>query len=706
MSARKLAKSPQVPRSPAPRALSRKKRFTFGLIASLFPILVLGLAELSLRFFGFGGYSPMFRTLGPVPGGNLVMAAQGGAASWFFANPGRAGTSEQYTFIDPKPTNTIRIMLLGESAMQGYPEPRHLSSSAFLQEMLQDAWPDRQVEVINLGTTAVASFPILGILKEAVRYEPDLWVLYLGHNEFFGTYGVASVGRAGARPWLLQVHRWLHSLALVQALEKLRHHGDSAQSRTFMEEMMAQTYIAPNDSLRKAAANLLYGNVDQMIRGCQARGVRVLVCLPPSNERDLAPIGVDRSSPSKAQTETTLMATVEQSIQSDSSNAVYVLHNILAGSPENAHAHYLLGRAFGEQGKQKEALEQYALARDCDSMPWRATSQSVDAILRAAHERNIAVCDLPQIFRAHSPGGAIGWELMDDHVHPTLRGQALIAESIANCLTNFEGGLRIGADARARLSDWQIYARRLGENIYDNYAVAHNMRLVFSAEFMRRNNDRAYRRFNALAEGLEQQMPPSARAVLHEWQATKPFEGSRCPATAAVAQLLLKEDHYAEALQLFAIAERDVPRYSSWYLEYVYYDLLCRQKLDGKLDEPARKLAHTATQQGHFLAQHLPSDTDFTLRYTGLLHFLCGEFTEAIPCLMAVHAQQTGIDRLALDQALVVCYLETQEPTKAQEVLATGAAAASEFAPQYRAMLAQLTELQKNAAPRTNALNP
>jgi len=688
-----------------PPALSRRKRFIFASVAALLPLLLVAVVELALRFCGLGGYAPMFRKLGPVPGGSLVLAAQGGAASWFFANSGRAGTSEQYTFVDPKPTNNVRVLLLGESAMQGYPEPRHLGSSAFLQQMLQDAWPDRQVEVINLGTTAIASFPVLGILTEAVQYEPDLVVIYLGHNEFFGTYGVASVGSAAAHPWILRANRWFHSLAIAQALQRFRHHADSTDNRTLMEEVMALTYIGPKDSLRQAAANLLHQNVSEMIRRCQARGARVLICVPPSNERDLAPIGLDKLdhiSPENQRAIGALLATAADLMRSSPSNAIPALKKALELDPIHAHAHYLLGQVLTQQGRQEEALEQYSLARDLDSMPWRAPSQSVDAILRAAQASKVATCDLPKAFRANSPGEAIGWELMDDHVHPTLRGQALIAQAIVNALTNFDGKLRMTFESRARISSWENYAKRLGTNLYDQYAVAHNLRLLFAAPFMRRNNDAAFKRFNDLADGLEKQMAPNVRDVLHEWQATKPFEGSRCPVTAAVAQLLLKEDHYKEASELFEIAQRAVPEYSSWYLEYVYYGLLCRQKITGGLGPADRQLARKATEQGHFLAEHLVSDTDFTQRYTGFLHFLCGEFAQAIPCLLAVQARQTGIDRLALDQALVVCYLETRQPEKAQDLLAAGAATAGAYAEQYQALLAQLSQIQKAHQEATN----
>ncbi len=691
---------------PKPVLLSSRKRFALRVAAALLPIfLVLGM-EGVLRLWGFGGYPPMFRKLGPVPGGNLVQAVQGGAESWFFGTSERAGTSEQYTFVDPKPTNTIRLLLVGESAVQGYPQPRHLCASAFLQAMLQDAWPERRVEVINLGTTAIASFPVLGILTEALAYDPDLVIVYTGHNEFFGAYGVASVGRAGTRPWMLQANRWLHSLALVQWLQRFGKPRPPDENRTLMEEMMGQTYLGPDDWRRRAAANTLYENVRQMIRRCAAQGAQILVCTPPTNERGLAPIGVDKidNLPGPAQQEiTTLLSAAEADVRASPAAAVAGLQRVLQLDPKHSRAHYLLGQAFSKEGKDAAASEHYLAARDLDTMPWRAPSESVKAIWRAAGEEQATICDLVKTFRAQSPGGAIGWELMDDHVHPTLRGQALIAESIIDSLTNFQGKLHLESAARARLPGWEQYARRLGTNIYDQYAVAHNMRLVFSAPFMRRNNGEVFERYEAEVSEIERQVGPEIGKVLQEWQATRPYGGSRCPVTAAVAQLLLKQDQYKEALSLFEIAQRAVPPYSSWYLEYTYYGLLCRQKLQGRLSAADRLEAHAAIEQGHFLAEHMRSSTDFTERFTGFLHFLCGEFKEAVPFFEHIEPQQTGVDRLAIDQALVLCYLQTAQPAKARELLTASAQNAGEYAPQYQAMLEQLDRLEHGQTGVTNS---
>ncbi len=211
-------------------SISRTKGILFRVFLLSSPVallLLIGTGAAPMR--GFVVYAPFFHKVCPVPGGTLVVTVQAGADSWFF-NSGMAGDTTQYSFLDPKPTNTFRIFIVGESAAKGYPQPRNLASSAFLQAMLQDAWPERHVEVINLGTVAVASYPVLCIMTEALKFNPDLIIIETGHNEFYGAYGVASSSRAGSQPWMLATTRFLHSPAIVQALERLCARDGSTRS--------------------------------------------------------------------------------------------------------------------------------------------------------------------------------------------------------------------------------------------------------------------------------------------------------------------------------------------------------------------------------------------------------------------------------------------------------------------------------------------
>ena len=202
-------RNPSGPSSP-----SAAKRGLFIVITIALPLLLLVAVELALRVFGWGGYPAWIREAGKLPSGETLCLVEPGASKpYFYANPTRPGYAEQTNFVMPKPKNTVRIFLVGESAAKGYPQPRNLAMSSFLQAMLSDAWPEKKVEVINLGTTAVASFPLVYQVHDALKFAPDLFIFYTGNNEFFGAYGTASINAAGSLPlWAL---RWMRTAAVT-----------------------------------------------------------------------------------------------------------------------------------------------------------------------------------------------------------------------------------------------------------------------------------------------------------------------------------------------------------------------------------------------------------------------------------------------------------------------------------------------------------
>ncbi|NBQ89502.1 MAG: hypothetical protein EBU07_18985, partial [Betaproteobacteria bacterium] len=192
-----------------PQALPAWKRALFIAITISLPLVLLAVLELALRLFGWGGYPEFIRRVGTLPSGaQLCIVEPAACKPYFFANPSRPGYAEQSSFCMPKPAGTVRIMLIGESAAKGYPQPPNLAMSAFLKTMLSDAWPERRVEVVNLGTTAIASFPLVYQVRDALRYDPDLFVFYVGNNEFFGAYGTASINASGTMStWALTLMR-------------------------------------------------------------------------------------------------------------------------------------------------------------------------------------------------------------------------------------------------------------------------------------------------------------------------------------------------------------------------------------------------------------------------------------------------------------------------------------------------------------------
>lgn len=678
------------------RPTSRARRRLFIAICLLFPPLMLAAAEGIARLAGLGGFPPVIVEVGPTPNGIVCITDNPGPSSYFDVSRNKPGSINMYTFLMPKPKDTVRVFLAGGSAIKGFPQPMGFAPSAFLQEMLGDAWPGRRVEVINLGTTAVASYPTLDMVTQALHYQPDLVVVYSGHNEFYGAYGVASMHAAGRSPWALRLNRRLRGTGLMQALAGLlaRPSGQRDDgSRTLMEMMIGNDSIAPSDPLRAAAERNLRANLVELARQCQARGVAVMLCTLPCNERDLAPLGADivrhLSGPQREQA-ASLLAAARAKMDADPEGALVELEKLLKLAPQHATARYERGRALLALRRDAEALREFQASVDLDPMPWRAPSQANRAIREAAEETGAWLCDVQRCFREASPHGSVGWELMDDHVHPSLAGQFMIARCIAARLMEVSGPLRIEPAVIVKLGDHAEYARRLGDNIYDRYGVAHTLRVLCDIPFYRRSNPAAFARFDRMARDYEALMPAEALEVARKWQNPASHPGAKRPITGMVGRALVRRGDYAEAAELYRTAQRSVAPYTSWNLEYTYFELVCRRRLTGRLTPDQEAIADRAIERGEFLLKHGGVSSGQTERYCGRLHQLRGRYTEALPLLLAARAKLYETDRVATDQAIMVSYLKTSQPDKARQLALDGAKNAGPYAPVYQRFLADL----------------
>ncbi len=682
--------------SPSRPPLTPARRRLFTILAVALPFLVLAAAEGGLRLWGWGGYPAFLRTVGPLPSGEEVCLVEPAASKpYFFANPDRPGYAEQTNFLMPKPPGTVRIFLFGESAAKGYPQPRNLSMAAFLQAMLSEIWPECRVEIIDMGTTAVASFPITYMVQDALRFDPDLFIFYTGNNEFFGAYGVASINAAGRLPpWALRGLRALRGLAVVQALDTWLNSGRGGD-RTLMEQMIGRTFLPADSPLRAAAARNLQANLEEMLAAARSAGIPTLVCTTASNESGLAPLGEDDLrglGEDQVRQVQSLLAAAKDALATEPAKALAKTGEILTTAPGSATAWFLRGRALAATGDLPAAREAFLKARDLDTMPWRPISATEEAIRRAAETGGAVLCDVAGEFRRQSPQGATGWALADDHVHLSVQGQAAAARTMVGAMEKLPGGLAVDPTRVAALPEWPDLAKRLGTNFYDDYRVNHNLRVLFGVPFMRRSNPEAFARFDAACRAAEEAMPPKVRTEARRWQTMNPHAGGLRPLTAMVARVLLAGGQTAEALPLYELARRQVPDYTSWYLEYVYFTLACRERLQGRLTEKDRAEAAGAIAQGRFLLAHGDSKTGLTERYIGRLHQLTGDWEGAIPFLLAARPRMNAEDLVACDQALVLSYVRTGRLAEAAALVEDGLRNSGRFAPLYR-------QLQKQVLP-------
>jgi len=172
----------------------KKYPWYFYFSLPLFPILFFILIEFALVFFSYGNDYSTFVQFEKESDEYLVFNPS--LPQKYFNKSDVVPSVIPDAFKSTKDNNTFRIFTLGGSTTAGWPYPSTVSFPKFLKRELDSKFPNKKFEVINLGISAINSFTVLDIITDVIAHEPDLILIYMGHNEFYGAYGAgSSVGR-------------------------------------------------------------------------------------------------------------------------------------------------------------------------------------------------------------------------------------------------------------------------------------------------------------------------------------------------------------------------------------------------------------------------------------------------------------------------------------------------------------------------------
>ena len=156
------------------RALAHLALAAGGLAAG---IALLVVAEVTLRVLDVGSDAPVFE-LATGPNGAPIMRL---AWNPQFAKPQPVQPHRDFPL--HKSPGTFRIFVIGESSAEGAPYGTELAFSTWLERRLQAQAPDVHWEVVNAALVGAQSWSMLAVVHDIARYQPDLLVIYLGHNE-------------------------------------------------------------------------------------------------------------------------------------------------------------------------------------------------------------------------------------------------------------------------------------------------------------------------------------------------------------------------------------------------------------------------------------------------------------------------------------------------------------------------------------------
>ena len=162
------------------------KKLHFYLILIILPFILLFLLELVLRLSSFGHEYPLFiertatKNLQP-----LYLQPNPKVINRYFADEKLAPKVSPDTvyFKKIKNKNSFRIFIQGGSTAAGFPYGRWSSLQGMLEQRFKRLYPNKEIEIINTAMAAVNSFTMLDFVDEIIEQQPDLVLIYAGHNE-------------------------------------------------------------------------------------------------------------------------------------------------------------------------------------------------------------------------------------------------------------------------------------------------------------------------------------------------------------------------------------------------------------------------------------------------------------------------------------------------------------------------------------------
>ncbi len=354
------------------------------------------------------------------------------------------------SFAANKPEGGFRIFCLGGSTVQGRPYATETAFPKWLELNLECADPDRVWEVVNCGGVSYASYRLAPILREVLDHEPDLLVLYTGHNEFLEDRTYREIKQI--TPWIAETHRAMTNLRTYNLLRSawVRANGHHENTPPPDRPILPIDVVAKldhrdglDDYHRDAAWRVeivrhYEFNLRRMVHMADAAGVPVILVNPGSNLRDSPPFkSVHRDDITSA--ERTRFEELWNQVESPDLPAeerVAILRRCLAIDDRHARTHFELGVSLAGTGQHDLARAAYQRALVEDVCPLRMLPTMHEVIRRVAADTSATLFDARRIFRRLSEHSIPGADWFVDHVHPTIAGHQEIAECLFADLEN------------------------------------------------------------------------------------------------------------------------------------------------------------------------------------------------------------------------------------------------------------------------------
>lgn len=335
---------------------------------------------------------------------------------------------QQDVVVPRQPGEKPRVVFLGESSVRNtFQAPPDVNFPRHVQTLLPE------IEVVNFGMPGQSAAGILRLAAELAPLQPDLVVIYTGHNEFSAP--VFRGDADGVRLWTLPLYRLFAESWIRARLSDLLL-GDVGPPSQALRPGQRPRFIPADTQLLELRPTVLSRFGNELRRAAEASPAPVLFASLLRNF-DHPPSGIPAEGfPACASAANGIPAT----LTAPDALAARIAQ---ACGEDAAVTLWLRAHAARRAGRTEEAAAAWRRSLANDPVPIRAPLEADDVVREVAAGAGARFVDVAAA--VPFPEGA----LFSDMLHPNAAGAHRIAEVLAPEIRAALGGAR-GADPAAR----------------------------------------------------------------------------------------------------------------------------------------------------------------------------------------------------------------------------------------------------------------
>jgi tetratricopeptide (TPR) repeat protein len=290
------------------------------------------------------------------------------------------------------------------------------------------------------------------MMNELVRYEPDFFILYSGHNEFLENRTYAPIARLPpSLRWLLGKLEWSRGYSLLtETWWKLGGPRPAQRSKpvlpgevkAILDDSYGPKDYVRNDTLSREILSHYRASVTRIVSKAKRAGAGILLVSTPSNLLDCSPFksgfSVGLTPEQERRADSSLQSGMRFFHEARFDSAIGAFESGLKVDNRHPDMLFYLGKSFYRTGDFEKAYLHLTRARDEDICPLRAFSEVPGWLDRIARKEGALYLDFNKILEEKvlekEGHRLLGNHDFYDHVHLTVENHGLLAVNIVDRL--------------------------------------------------------------------------------------------------------------------------------------------------------------------------------------------------------------------------------------------------------------------------------